>query len=96
MPEIARPSLIIWTLENTYNSLNVLLSGCWGLDSRSAPCIEHMVHQAGLRTEHGSCSPMEFTLCLIYYVLFVILSFVSLEIPSLRTSESDLFTTLAC
>ena len=33
---------------------------------------------------------MEF---LIYYVSFAILSVVSLEIPSLRTSESDLFTT---
>ena len=36
---------------------------------------------------------MEFTLYLIYYVSFAILSFASLEIPSLRTSESDLFTT---
>ena len=29
----------------------------------------------------------------IYYISFAILSVVSLEIPSLRTSESDLFTT---
>ena len=36
---------------------------------------------------------MEFTLYFIYYVSFAILSFVSLEIPSLRTSECDLFTT---
>ena len=37
---------------------------------------------------------MEFALYLIYYVSFAMMSFVSLEIPSLRTSESDLFTTM--
>ena len=36
----------------------------------------------------------EFMLYFIYYASFAILSVVSLEIPSLRTSESDLFTTM--
>ena len=38
---------------------------------------------------------MEFMLYLIYYVSFAILSVVSLEVPSLRASESDLFTTFS-
>ena len=36
---------------------------------------------------------MEFMLYFIYYVSFAILSFVLLDVPSLRTSESDMFTT---
>ena len=36
---------------------------------------------------------MELMLYFIYYVSFAILSVVLLEIPSLRTSGSDLFTT---
>ena len=35
---------------------------------------------------------MKSTICLIYYVSFAILSVALLEIPSLRTSESDSFT----
>ena len=38
---------------------------------------------------------MKFTLYFIYYVSFAILAVVSLEISSLRTSESDFFTTEA-